>query len=432
MTSAEKLIVIGGGIGGLVAISELRKVNADVDITLIEPKDFFEVPWSSIRGLIDADVAHSSTFSLKDWTEKHDVKLVTSYVTSMDESNINLANSRTIVDFDLVLIAVGATNPEKGFGRTTPGEGGCIEEGDRLDTMAKRGQQLLNCGSVAIVGGGLVGIELAGDLAYSAKQKEIPLHVTLIHSESRLAMADMTAGASKFAQKKLEKLGVTIHLNERCKVSPASKDQQNDEEGGASGGGGGGGDEGNDSKQHDLFLPNSGGQVSANEIIWTTGISSHNRFVHGKFKTFETGWIKVDDYFRVLGTIESKGNEDTPSKKYFAFGDCCDWFPNAGNALMQNGATIGHNLAMALQIKAQEKAKASGGAAADASAQSKKIAIKPFRKAKVPPRFAVATLGPKAGVASGIGCCGYTQFLIPGMKNKTMFLSNIKKSTGIE
>ena len=48
-----KILVIGGGVAGTTFI--MRATKMDWDITLVDPKEFFEVPFASLRGLMDPD-----------------------------------------------------------------------------------------------------------------------------------------------------------------------------------------------------------------------------------------------------------------------------------------------------------------------------------------------------------------------------------------
>ena len=43
MTNPGKLLVIGGGVGGISAIVGLRKLDKTVEIVLIEPKEYMEI-----------------------------------------------------------------------------------------------------------------------------------------------------------------------------------------------------------------------------------------------------------------------------------------------------------------------------------------------------------------------------------------------------
>ena len=40
----KKLVVFGVGMGGLILIQKLQKLKLDVEVIIVEPKDYVEVP----------------------------------------------------------------------------------------------------------------------------------------------------------------------------------------------------------------------------------------------------------------------------------------------------------------------------------------------------------------------------------------------------
>jgi glycine/D-amino acid oxidase-like deaminating enzyme len=72
----KQVLVIGGGVAGLATCVSLRKVAPDeetVVITLVEPKEFFEVSWCAYRTPFDEVLARNSTFLLAPWAKKYKV-----------------------------------------------------------------------------------------------------------------------------------------------------------------------------------------------------------------------------------------------------------------------------------------------------------------------------------------------------------------------
>jgi NADH dehydrogenase FAD-containing subunit len=243
-----------------------------------------------------------------------------------------------------------------------------------LAALEAEGKKLIAAGSVMVVGGGLIGIETAGDLMAYAKKAGKPLQVTLVHSKEKLS-EEFTTSASKMTQKKLEKLGVKVILNEKVV-----------------------------DKNGKYFLEKSGKEMTASQVIWTTGLKPLNSFVDAKFLD-KKGWLQVDDYFRVKGA----------ENKLFSIGDCCDLLPNSGSQVLANLGTIGKNIKMVLD--AQEKN--------DTANMDKNM-----RKALAAPEVIVATVGPSTGVALTPMC--HTQFMLPWFKNSTMFLFKPKGDLGLK
>jgi NADH dehydrogenase FAD-containing subunit len=238
----------------------------------------------------------------------------------------------------------------------------------RHEQVKSRGEQLLNCSSVAVVGGGLVGIELAGDLAYFAKEREnAPLKkVILVHSGRQLAAHEFTPAAAKMATKKLQQLGVEIILNEKVVE-----------------------------RNNEWTLQSTGKPLQVDQVVMTTGLSSNTDFLEKRHKTHEGSWIQVDSYFRV-----QEGNG-----KLWAIGDCCTVLPNTGVAALENSKILAHNLKLSLHASADD--------------------TKLMKKAKKPKKLYIATIGQETGVARGPWKT-HTQFFFPNKKNKTLFLSHVQ------
>jgi NADH dehydrogenase FAD-containing subunit len=284
-----------------------------------------------------------------------------------------MANSFHIVDFDACVICVGALMQEAAFHRLDPSESYHSMDA-RHEQVKARGEQLLNCSSVAVVGGGLVGIELAGDLAYFAKERKNASlkNIILVHSGRQLADREFTPAAAKMATKKLQHLGVEIILNEKV------VERQNNE----------------------WTLQSTGKLLQVDQVVMTTGLSSNTAFLEKRHKTHEGSWIQVDSYFQVQ---EGDG-------KLWAIGDCCTALPNTGMAALENAKILAHNLKHSLNNLIED--------------------TELMKKAKKPAKVYIATIGRKTGVARGV--LTHTQFFFPGRKNKTLFLSHVQSLLEIE
>lgn len=368
-----KVLVIGGGVGSLTACTSLRKFDKSVEIILVEPKEYFEVAWASYRAVFDHDTAEKTLFDLKKWAVPKSVQVVKATVTQLTLNSATLSTGE-VIEFNVCVIATGAATawPALGRGPPVPGQNGSREQ--RLAALGAEGKKLIAAGSVLVVGGGLIGIETAGDLMAFAQKAGNPLQVTLVHSKEKLS-EEMTPNASKMLQKKLETLGVKVILNEKV-VDRNGK----------------------------FFLEKAETEMTAKEVIWTTGLKPLNSFVDAKFLD-KKGWLQVDDYFRVKGA----------ENKLFAIGDCCDLLPNSGVNITANLGTIGKNIKAALD--AQEKN--------NSDKMEKKM-----RKALGAPEVFVTTVGPDTGVALTPMC--HTQFMLPWLKNSTMFIFKAKSDFGLK
>lgn len=227
---------------------------------------------------------------------------------------------------------------------------------------------MLNVSKVAICGGGLIGIELARDLAYFSKEQSKSVAVTLIHSGPFLCHTQVSEGAGQMMKTKLERLGVRVILDDKATI------------------------EGEGGK---LTLKSFGEAIEADEVLMTTGFLPVNDFLKEEIgaSITEKGWANADEFHRVKG-----------ESKIFAFGDCSTALPTAGNQCMGGKVTLGKNIKTTLDA-------IRGGSDLDS------LTLQTYKA--VPVAF-VNTIDKKDGVfAFGTGF--YTQYILPAIKNKTMF-----------
>ena len=369
-----KVLIIGGGFGGLTACTSIRKFDKKVELVLVEPKEYFEVAWASYRAMFDEDVAKKACYELKKWALPKSVTHIKATVTKLEGLSATLSTG-DVVTFDVCVIAVGAATrwPALGRGPPLPGHDGTMQR--RLEILDREGKKLLSKNSVLIVGGGLIGVEVAGDLASYASKEDKEIDITLVHAKGQLC-PEFNEKAAFIAKAKLESLGVKVILNEKVVK-----------------------------RENDLFFESKNEKVTAMHVLWTTGLNSINKFIADKSLLDRRGWLQTDDYFRV------KGMEN----KYFAIGDCCDLLPNSAARIMDNIGVIGKNV----------KAVLDGIEAGSQQGVESKMRLA-LGKAEV----FVATAGPTTGVAQT--SCLTTQFFLPWLKNSTMFLFKPKMDFGLK
>jgi apoptosis-inducing factor 2 len=409
-SSNKKVLVIGGGIAGLAACVALRKKDQSVEILLVEPKHFFQVPWAIQRALFHSKTRDASIFDLKPWCMKHNVTHLATAVTNLSETSATLDNGQVIDDFTVAIVCVGAVCKWQSLGRYPvippplknetkrlkgpQPKGHVLTREERVQQLEQDGQRLLDAGSVLVVGGGLIGVETAGDLAYFAAAEGKTLEVTLVHSGQTL-IPEFAERASHMVHKKLTKLGVKVILNDR--VVPSKIKNRNNAESSSSS---------SSSPTTKFHLQNGNLDVFAHHVVWTTGITAQNHaFLDSQYLTKKGGWIKVDETFQVVN-----------STKLFAFGDCCNLLPNAGIQVLGAMPVIGHNLKVALD-----------SINVDGAAPTKR---KRLQKALVQPEMYIASIGKKDGVA--LTPLGATGVGLPKLKNKTQFLMKPKSALGLK
>jgi apoptosis-inducing factor 2 len=414
-----KVLVIGGGMGGVAACTGIRSyVPSSTEIVLVEPKDHIEIVWAAYRSLFDKEMAESSIFPLDTWATKHNVlhimstviqlQLVqevqgqqgvggsttddhdatSSTITSTSNNQATLANG-TVIDFDVCVLAMGAANPYAAWGRGP--DHITISRSERLITLQKHGEALLNANTVLIVGGGLVGTELAGDLAVFSRDAGNSTRVILVHSGPRLCHDQLDETAATMLYDKLVELGVKPILNDTAIPIPTTTTET------AAGSG--------TTTTRGMTLASTGQVLQADLVVMANGLTPvNNSFIDSKYLN-DKGYVQVDEYFQVIGAPQQG--------TLFAIGDCCTALPNTGHVIINNINVIGYNVKEALNAKASGKA--------------------PWWLSKQHPHSGVyiCTVGPEDGVACSPYCYS-SDWVLPGIKNCSMFLYDVRNKFGLE
>ncbi|XP_031486165.1 uncharacterized protein LOC116254744 [Nymphaea colorata] len=162
--SNKRVVVVGGGAAGsLIA----RTLQFGADLVLIDPKDYYEVPWAALRCMVEPAFAQRTLIEHKDYLGN--ARVVTSTAVKVSEREIVTSEGRCI-PYDYLVIATGHPN-------TFP-----TTRSERLKEFQESYEKIKASNSVLIVGGGPTGVELAGEIAVDFPEKQI----TIVHKGSRL------------------------------------------------------------------------------------------------------------------------------------------------------------------------------------------------------------------------------------------------------
>ncbi|KAK3118450.1 hypothetical protein QOZ80_9BG0699250 [Eleusine coracana subsp. coracana] len=199
-STGDRVVIVGGGIAGALLAKTLQN---HADVVLIDPKEYFEIPWANLRAQVDP-IALDRTVIPHDEYLSH-AKVVTACATGIDDSVVLTSIGRAVA-YDFLVIATGrtCTRPPK--------------RPDRIDMFHEDRRRIDGAKSVLIVGGGPVGVELAAEIviSYAYPDKKA---VTLVHGGARLLEAMGPRAAGK-ALDWLRYKGVTVLLDQT--VDPAS------------------------------------------------------------------------------------------------------------------------------------------------------------------------------------------------------------------
>jgi NADH dehydrogenase len=230
MSEVRKIVVIGGGFGGLWAVRQLA--GAPVEITLIDRSNhhlfqplLYQV---ATAGLAAPSIAAPLRYILR---KQHNVTVLMGEVSRIDAEARRVHLDGRSIDYDYLLVASGATHAYFGhdeWARFAPGLKNlddafvirrrileAFERAESTNDSAERDA----CLTFAVVGGGPTGVELAGTLAEIARHT---LANEFRHIDSRKArvllveagprvLAAFTEALSEKARAQLVRLGVEVH-----------------------------------------------------------------------------------------------------------------------------------------------------------------------------------------------------------------------------
>ncbi len=168
MKNKKKVVVIGGGFAGSTIA---RKLEGDFDVTLIDNKEYFEFTPSILRVIVEPKHLKKIQVLHKDYLKKS--KIILGEVKSINLKEV-LVNKKKI-PFDYLALCSGSrySSPIKANHAIIP---------SRAKTLFQASKNLEKATKILIIGGGLVGIELAGEICEKYPDKLI----TLVHASPEI------------------------------------------------------------------------------------------------------------------------------------------------------------------------------------------------------------------------------------------------------
>jgi apoptosis-inducing factor 2 len=272
MMIKTQVLIIGGGFAGVATAQTLEK--AGINTLLVDRKDYFEVTYAVLRDVAAPSKTHGAA------RQYYHAMLVGRFIQSgvqeLHSTSALLENGDT-VEFEKVVIASGSRYPSLPLAKSA----GALTLISRNAELNQHNKRLLNASQVLIIGGGVVGVELAGEIAYAMPK----VKVTLAHNTGTL-LDGFKQKAQHKALKQLTALGVNIEFNTLYK----ERDNRYTDE-------------------------NSGNTISADVVFVATGTVPNNEFLKKNFSHVlnSKGLVMVDSKLAVI-------NQDN----FYALGDIAD------------------------------------------------------------------------------------------------------------
>ncbi len=201
----EHVVIVGNGIAGVTAARHIRK-HSDKEITIISAEsDYF----FSRTALMYVFMGHMRFKDLKPyedhfWT-KNRINLKNAYVEHIntDSQTLHLAQGEKI-NYDILVLATGSVPATYGWeGQDLKGVQGLVSKQD-LELLEKNAPNNEVCPKAMIVGGGLIGVELA-EMLHTRK-----IEVTMLVREHDFWAGVLPDGDAKMISRHIKSHGIEL------------------------------------------------------------------------------------------------------------------------------------------------------------------------------------------------------------------------------
>ena len=252
----KKVVIIGGGFTGSFCA---RSLENKFNVILIDDKTYFEFTPGVLRSIVDPKHENKIQSKHKNYLKKTEV--VYDNITEISKDNVKTKSGKSF-DFDYLIIASGSRYEAPIKEHNLIG----VARAKELIMYHDKVQKAKN---ISIVGGGLVGVELAAEICTVYKNKKI----TIVHSKSELIDRNHSK-ARKYAKRFLERRGVKILFGE---YAHKTKDKE--------------------------IITRNGKSLESDVSFLCTGVKPNYEFIKGKLSSIldERNYVKVNEFLQVEG-----------------------------------------------------------------------------------------------------------------------------------
>lgn len=212
----KRLLIAGCGPAGIQVVRQLAK---EFEIVLVEPKDYFEFTPGILRGLCKPGHLKKLQVSMEQALVGLPVTHLRGKVVSLRGRSadvLDIAGGGVVreVHFDYAVVSVGSQYAGNSLWKVTgaPGEEAMTSMAGRIAGLHEAREQLLQLrharGTLVLVGAGLVGVELAAELAHYMPGLQI-----ILVGRSSTVLPTLPEKSQKYAHDWLVKHGVDVRMN---------------------------------------------------------------------------------------------------------------------------------------------------------------------------------------------------------------------------
>lgn len=278
-SSKPRVLVIGGGPAGWFLAHNLQDA---ADVTLVDRKDYLELSFAVLRVLVEPGFADKVIMPFT--SLKSAGNFVKGTVVRLSKEDAELADGQRIA-FDYAAICTGSAYSG------IIGYADSVTASERIAALKRENERIQNAKDVLIIGGGPVGLELAGEIATDFPNK----HVTLVHSQATL-LPDLKASVGKNTERNLKELNVQLILSDKVMKDSGADGQ---------------------------YKTEKGKSITADLVYWCVGAKPNTDFLRQDLSSCldASGRVQVDDSFRVLsqGNLFALGDASNIAENKLAF-----------------------------------------------------------------------------------------------------------------
>jgi NAD(P)H-nitrite reductase large subunit len=309
----EHIVIIGNGISGVTAARHIRK-NSDYKITIVSAETKYFFSRTALMYVYMGHLTFKHTQPYENWFwDKNSIDLKEGFVNKIDTDTKTLKfKDSSSLSYDKLIIATGSKPNMFGWpGQDLGGVMGMYHKQD-LDNLEKYAPNKEVCKRAVIVGGGLIGIELAEML----RSRKIP--VTFLVREASFWNGVLPAQESEMINKHIKEHHIDLRLSTNLKEIKSDKN----------------------GNVKSIIIEETGEEIFCNVVGLTAGVTPNIDFI--KDAGIELGrGVKVNRYL------------ETNITDVYAIGDCAEQHEAIGQrrnieAVWYTGRMMGETLAQTI------------------------------------------------------------------------------------
>jgi NAD(P)H-nitrite reductase large subunit len=309
----EHIVIIGNGISGVTAARHIRK-NSDKKITIVSEESTYFFARTALMYVYMGHLKFEHTQPYENWFwRKNNIQLKQGFVNAIhtDKKQLEFANGETL-SFDKLIIATGSKPNKFGWpGQDLEGVMGMYHKQD-LEKLEKYAPDNTVCNRAVIIGGGLIGIELAEML----RSRKIP--VTFLVREDSFWNGVLPAQESAMINQHIKEHHIDLRLSTNL------KEIKSDVNG----------------RVKSIIIEETGEEITCNIVGLTAGVTPNIDFLKESGIALGKG-VKVNRFL------------ETNIKDIYAIGDCAEQHEAIGQrrnieAVWYTGRMMGETLAQTI------------------------------------------------------------------------------------